>query len=275
MRPAARRCCTSPTCRSSMLGFRTDVTTRPIPAYTWDIMSKLPFVVGGLAVVLTGASVVTRRRNGHHDDTPPWERTSRRPEADRSKPDTARRPQPATCSDARSASCYKTSSCWPRCSSCASACRCCWWSASATRLLQRYYGRQARLLAQVRHGRSAWCCALWALAAIALILRFTGGLGAVTNLSDQFPLGLWIGFDVMAGAMLGGGAFVLAGLVYVFGLEHYRPDPALDDPDRLPGLLAADRGPADRRRPAAEHLLARPVYLHRTSTRCCGKWPSA
>jgi Ni/Fe-hydrogenase subunit HybB-like protein len=34
---------------------------------------------------------------------------------------------------------------------------------------------------------------------------------------------LWIGFDVMAGAMLGGGAFVLAGLVYVFGLEHYRP----------------------------------------------------
>jgi len=56
------------------LGFRTDVTTRPIPAFTWDIMSKLPFVVGGLAVVLTGASVVTRRRNGHHDDTPPWER---------------------------------------------------------------------------------------------------------------------------------------------------------------------------------------------------------
>jgi len=57
-----------------LLGFRTDVTTRPIPAYTWDVMSKLPWVVGGLAVVLTGASMVTRRRNGHHDDTPPWER---------------------------------------------------------------------------------------------------------------------------------------------------------------------------------------------------------
>lgn len=65
------------------------------------------------------------------------------------------------------------------------------------------------------------CC--WAIAAIALILRFTDGIGAVTNLSDEFPLGLWIGFDVMAGAMLGGGAFVLAGLVYVFGLERYRP----------------------------------------------------
>ena len=64
---------------------------------------------------------------------------------------------------------------------------------------------------------------IWAVAAIAIVLRLTNGLGAVTNLSDQFPLGMWIGFDVMAGAMLGGGAFVLAGLVYVFGLEHYRP----------------------------------------------------
>jgi formate dehydrogenase iron-sulfur subunit len=57
------------------LGFRTDVTTRPIPAFTWDIMSKLPFVVGGLAMVLTGASIYSSRRGGaHHDDTPPWER---------------------------------------------------------------------------------------------------------------------------------------------------------------------------------------------------------
>jgi Fe-S-cluster-containing dehydrogenase component len=59
----------------ALLGFRTDVSTRPIPAYTWDVMSKLPWVVGGLAVVLTGASAYTRRRGGgHHDDTPPWER---------------------------------------------------------------------------------------------------------------------------------------------------------------------------------------------------------
>jgi formate dehydrogenase iron-sulfur subunit len=57
------------------LGFRTDITTRPIPAYTWDVMSKLPFVVGSLAVVLTGASVLTRRgKKDSHDDIPPWER---------------------------------------------------------------------------------------------------------------------------------------------------------------------------------------------------------
>lgn len=57
------------------LGFRTDVTTRPLPAYTWDVMSKLPYVVGSMAVVLTGASIVTRMRNGkdHDHDMPPWE----------------------------------------------------------------------------------------------------------------------------------------------------------------------------------------------------------
>jgi hypothetical protein len=29
-----------------------------------------------MAVVLTGAAVLTRKRNGHHDDTPPWERAA-------------------------------------------------------------------------------------------------------------------------------------------------------------------------------------------------------
>ena len=35
------------------LGFRTDVSTEPLPTYTWQVMSKLPAVVGSLAVVLT------------------------------------------------------------------------------------------------------------------------------------------------------------------------------------------------------------------------------
>ncbi len=89
-------------------------------------------------------------------------------------------------------------------------------------LLHRYYGVKLDFSPKFVTGVGL-VLALWALAAIVLILRFTGGLGQATNLSDKFPLGLWIGFDVMAGAMLGGGAFVLAGLVYVFGIEHYRP----------------------------------------------------
>lgn len=89
-------------------------------------------------------------------------------------------------------------------------------------LLQRFYGVKLDFSPKFVTGVGL-VLALWALATITLILRFTSGLGAVTNLTDQFPLGLWIGFDVMAGAMLGGGAFVLAGLVYVFGIERYRP----------------------------------------------------
>ena len=42
-----------------------------------------------------------------------------------------------------------------------------------------------------------WSVVLWvvlALGAYSLILRFVKGLGASTNLSDEFPWGLWVGF---------------------------------------------------------------------------------
>jgi Ni/Fe-hydrogenase subunit HybB-like protein len=41
------------------------------------------------------------------------------------------------------------------------------------------------------------------------VMRFTRGLGAVTNLSDRFPWGLWIGFDILCGVGLAAGAFTL------------------------------------------------------------------
>lgn len=67
---------------------------------------------------------------------------------------------------------------------------------------------------------------LWALVGVleaVSVVRFAHGLGAVTNLSDAAPWGLWIGFDVMSGVALAAGGFVLAGIVYIFGLERYRP----------------------------------------------------
>ena len=36
------------------------------------------------------------------------------------------------------------------------------------------------------------------------ILRFTQGLGAVTNLSDYNPWGIWIGFDLLVGVVCQG-----------------------------------------------------------------------
>jgi Ni/Fe-hydrogenase subunit HybB-like protein len=67
---------------------------------------------------------------------------------------------------------------------------------------------------------------LWALVgtlAAVTVARFVHGLGAVSNLSDTAPWGLWIGFDVMGGVALAAGGFVVAAAVYIFGLEAYRP----------------------------------------------------
>jgi Ni/Fe-hydrogenase subunit HybB-like protein len=53
------------------------------------------------------------------------------------------------------------------------------------------------------------------------VLRFTMGLGAVTNLSNYNPWGIWIGFDLLVGVALAAGGFVTSGAVYVFGLKKY------------------------------------------------------
>ncbi len=53
------------------------------------------------------------------------------------------------------------------------------------------------------------------------VVRFAFGLGAATHLSDSFPWGLWIGFDVLCGVGLAAGGFVVASAVYVFHLDDY------------------------------------------------------
>ncbi|MGO8736211.1 MAG: NrfD/PsrC family molybdoenzyme membrane anchor subunit [Terriglobia bacterium] len=55
------------------------------------------------------------------------------------------------------------------------------------------------------------------------LLRFTRGLGVATHLSDRFPWGLWIGFDVVCGVGLAAGGFTLAAIVYVFHLRRFHP----------------------------------------------------
>jgi len=55
------------------------------------------------------------------------------------------------------------------------------------------------------------------------LLRFTKGLGAATHLSDRFPWGLWIGFDVICGVGLAAGGFTLAAIVHVFHLRRFHP----------------------------------------------------
>jgi Ni/Fe-hydrogenase subunit HybB-like protein len=56
-----------------------------------------------------------------------------------------------------------------------------------------------------------------------LVVRFIWGLGSVTNLSQAYPWGIWIGFDVVTGVAFAGGAYVITFVVYVMRLEKYHP----------------------------------------------------
>ena len=53
------------------------------------------------------------------------------------------------------------------------------------------------------------------------VLRFTKGIGAVTNLDDNNPWGLWIGFDLLCGVALAAGGYVTSAACYIFGLKRY------------------------------------------------------
>jgi Ni/Fe-hydrogenase subunit HybB-like protein len=64
---------------------------------------------------------------------------------------------------------------------------------------------------------------LMAAGIYATFVRFTRGLGQTTNLSDQFPWGIWVGFDVLCGVMLAAGGFTLTAAVHIFNLKRLQP----------------------------------------------------
>jgi hypothetical protein len=64
---------------------------------------------------------------------------------------------------------------------------------------------------------------LMAAGAYSTYLRVRYGLGGVTNLSDQFPWGIWIGFDILCGVGLAAGGFTLVAVVHIFNIERYKP----------------------------------------------------
>lgn len=56
---------------------------------------------------------------------------------------------------------------------------------------------------------------------IIIVIRFWKGIGAVTNLTQEVPWGLWIGFDVVTGVAFAGGAYVLTFMVYILNMKKY------------------------------------------------------
>ena len=53
------------------------------------------------------------------------------------------------------------------------------------------------------------------------ILRFTKGLGGVTNLDDNYPWGIWISFDLLCGVVLAAGCYATTSAYYLFGLKSF------------------------------------------------------
>jgi Ni/Fe-hydrogenase subunit HybB-like protein len=54
-----------------------------------------------------------------------------------------------------------------------------------------------------------------------LAVRYIFGLGAVTNLNQFFPWGIWIGLDVAAGVALAAGGFTTAALGHIWHRDKY------------------------------------------------------
>ena len=64
---------------------------------------------------------------------------------------------------------------------------------------------------------------LVAVAGVVLIVRLIYGLGSVTNISDGYPFGIWIVYDVMVGSAFACGGYSVALLVYIFNRGEYHP----------------------------------------------------
>lgn len=56
-----------------------------------------------------------------------------------------------------------------------------------------------------------------------LAIRFTRGIGAVSNLNDGYPWGIWIAWDVVIGSALGASGFTVAFATYILNRGKYHP----------------------------------------------------
>lgn len=65
--------------------------------------------------------------------------------------------------------------------------------------------------------------ALIAALAVVLYNRFTGGLGAVANINDGYPWGIWVAVDVVIGSAFGCAGYVMALLCYILNRGEYHP----------------------------------------------------
>ena len=87
----------------------------------------------------------------------------------------------------------------------------------------------------LRPRRLVWVLlGLMGVGLVVALVRFANGIGAISDLSNTYPWGFWISFDLFTGVAIGSGAFVMAATVYIFELKEFRP---LLKPSILTGFL--------------------------------------
>jgi Ni/Fe-hydrogenase subunit HybB-like protein len=78
---------------------------------------------------------------------------------------------------------------------------------------------------QIRHKYfTPWVIVISLVALTGLVflaMRYLFGIGAVTNLNQFFPWGIWIGLDVAAGVALAAGGFTTAALGHIWHRDKY------------------------------------------------------
>ncbi|MDC0335892.1 hypothetical protein OAN24_03215 [Pseudodesulfovibrio sp.] len=72
------------------------------------------------------------------------------------------------------------------------------------------------------------------------VWRFGWGIGAVTNLDNNNPWGIWIGFDLLCGVALAAGGYITSSAVYLFVVVALQYD--LGRPWRLPYPFVVQSG---------------------------------
>jgi len=68
-----------------------------------------------------------------------------------------------------------------------------------------------------------WLLAFLGVWLLILVWRFTSGIGAVSGLTDGYPWGVWIAFDVVTGTALACGGYAIAILTYILNRGQYHP----------------------------------------------------
>lgn len=92
-------------------------------------------------------------------------------------------------------------------------------SLAQKRWMQGCIGRT--ILSVPRTPANVLTAVIFGIGLLLTLVRFTCGIGAVTNLSDNTPWGLWIGFDLLCGVALAAGGYVTTASCYLFGLKRF------------------------------------------------------